>query len=279
MVFHPEHMNATPEDFEGNNGIGRYILLPGSDGRAKQIAENFEDVTVKEHSRRHNIYKGILKTEKGNIDIASVSSGMGTPSLDIIVNELFRLGAKRFLRVGTAGLLQPTYMNAGDFAIATGAVRDDGASTAYVSPEFPAIASFDVIHAAKQAAINLGMNKRVHTGIVHSKASLYAREFKTGPLADLNIKYMQQLTDAGVIASEMEASMLFVLASVFNHQIALKLGRPPRIKEKVRAGAICVILGEGDDFGTQVRLNKITEEVVELSLETIKILAHREFDL
>ena len=28
MSFKPEHMNATASDFEGNNGIGRYIFLP-----------------------------------------------------------------------------------------------------------------------------------------------------------------------------------------------------------------------------------------------------------
>ena len=51
MVFKPEHINACPEDFEGNDGIGRYILLPGSDGRAKKMSEKFKNVSVKEHSR------------------------------------------------------------------------------------------------------------------------------------------------------------------------------------------------------------------------------------
>jgi len=38
--FKPEHINATPEDLAGNNRIGRYILLPGSDGRAQEIASS-----------------------------------------------------------------------------------------------------------------------------------------------------------------------------------------------------------------------------------------------
>ncbi|MCP4176168.1 MAG: nucleoside phosphorylase [bacterium] len=276
MNFHPEHMNAIPEDFEGNGGIGRYVFLPGSDGRAKEIAENFNDVSVNEHGRRHNIYKGTLKTEKGTIDVASVSTGMGTPSLDIIVNELYRLGVKRFLRVGTAGLLQPAYMKGGDFAIATGAVKDDGATGSYLPAEVPAIASLDFVLASQKAALNLNFGDRTHIGIVHSKASLYAREFKTGPYAELNSQYMKVLADSGVIASEMEASMLFTLASIFNHELQLNAVNKNSASSYVKAGATCVILGEGSDFGSAEFLKKITNEVVELSLETIRELSYKE---
>lgn len=267
--FKPEHMNACKEDFYGNGNIGRYILLPGSDGRAKQIAEKFENVKAKEHSRRHNLYMGELKTANGKIDIASISSGMGTPSLDIIVNELIRLGAKRFLRVGTAGMLQPHYMKAGDFAIASGAIKDDGATHNYTCPEFPALGSFDFINAGLIAAKKLNYTNRTHVGIVHSKGSLYAREFKTGPLAAKNAEYMKLIADSGAIASEMEAAMLFVLTQIYNQQFSVQKKRKLENSEKIASGAICVILGEGDDFGTKEQLAKITNEVVDLSIQTI----------
>ena len=87
--FKPEHMNVTHEDLRGNNGIGRYVFFPGSDGRAKKIAEeHFKDLKVKEHPRAHNLYTGYLEAGGLKIDVASISSGMGTPSLDIIFNEL-----------------------------------------------------------------------------------------------------------------------------------------------------------------------------------------------
>ena len=174
---------------------------------------------------------------------------MGTPSLDIIVNELFRLGVKRFLRVGTAGLLQPQYMNAGDFVIGTAAVKDDGATQNYVPAEIPATASMEMVMAAKKAAAALNLSSRTHVGMMHSKGSLYAREFKTGPLSEENSRYMKILADSGVLASEMEASMLFTLASLFNHQMRLE-SKSHSSEELVKAGAICTILGEGDDFGS-----------------------------
>ena len=40
--FEPMHIEATRADLAGNSGIGRYVLLPGSDGRASQIAERGE---------------------------------------------------------------------------------------------------------------------------------------------------------------------------------------------------------------------------------------------
>lgn len=275
MSFKPEHMNASYEDFEGNNGIGRYVFMPGSDGRAKQIAENFSDVTVKEHSRRHNIYKGTLIHNDKKIDVAAVSSGMGTPSLDIIMNELYRLGAKRFLRVGTAGLLQPDYMKAGDFVIGTGAVKDDGATQTYVPLEIPALASLDFILAAEDAGKVLNISSGIHTGMIHSKSSLYAREFKKGPLAKENEEYMKILTDAGVLASEMEASMLFTLATIFNHEMQLK-HKSSSPSFQIKAGAICLILGEGDDFGSDEDLKKNTIKLIDLCLQTVKELAGKE---
>jgi len=275
MSFKPEHVNATAEDFLGNNGIGRYVFLPGSDGRAKQISENFTNVSVKGHPRGHNIYMGCLEYNGYKIDVAAVSSGMGTPSLDIIVNELFRLGVKRFLRVGTAGLLQPNYMKAGDFVIGTGAVKDDGATQNYVPSEVPAIASMDMVLAAQKAAEALKISSKTHSGLIHSKASLYAREFKTGPLAEENKRYMKILADSGVLASEMEASMLFTLATLFNHQMHLKNQSCEPVNQ-VKAGAICLILGEGDDFGTAETLKENTFRAVELSIQTVKELALEE---
>src|SRR5262245_18673294 len=100
--FNPFHINATAEDLAGNNGLGRYVLLPGSDGRAKAIAEYFTNTIVKTHPRGHHLYLGEIEGTNGPIEVATISSGMGCPSMEIILHELFHLGAKRFLRVGTA---------------------------------------------------------------------------------------------------------------------------------------------------------------------------------
>lgn len=262
--FVPHHLNAASADLRGNGGIGRYVLLPGSDGRAEQIAGSFSELRVLPSPRRHNLYVGSLGSEKGRVDVATVATGMGCPSVDIIVQELVKLGARRFLRVGTAGSLQPGRVSVGDLVAATAAVRDEGTSTTYVPAEFPAVASPEMVQAARAAARVLGVEERLHCGIVHTKDSLFAREFGEGPRRDENHRYMQVLEEAGVLASEMEAAHLFVLASV--------LGRD----KPVFAGAVLGIIGEDKPFADKQAAATTVDRAVELALETVRQLAAAE---
>jgi uridine phosphorylase len=270
-VFVPHHINATPEDLAGNGGIGRYILLPGSDGRAAQIAELFEDVTVKTHPRHHNLYMGTLRHAGRAIDVAVISTGMGCASLDIIVNELFQLGGKRFLRVGTAGSLQPNRIRVGAVVVATASVRDEHTSRVYVPVEVPAVASLEFVMAARQAAAALG--RKAHFGTVHCKDSLYAREFGEGPMARQNREYMELLINSGTLASEMESSQLFVLASLFNHRL-LQRGEGPL--NRVVAGAILGVVGDDRPFASPEEGQAAVDGSIALAIETIRQLAASE---
>src|SRR5579872_1780749 len=171
-AFKPEHINATTDDLEGNGGIGRYIFIPGSDGRAKDIAKHFKNVVVKTHPRGHNIYLGSLSLNGHTIEVASIASGMGCPSMEIILHELFYLGAKRFIRVGTAGSLQPSWIKVGDMINVQASVRDEDTTLHYFPNEVPAIASLEFLSAILLSAEKLGFAHELHTGTVHCKSSL-----------------------------------------------------------------------------------------------------------
>ena len=261
MNFKPEHINAAEEDFIGNHGFGRYIFFPGSDGRAADIAKRFSNLKIKEHPRRHNLYMGTIESDGHKIDVGAIASGMGTPSLDIICNELLHLGARRFLRVGTAGLIQPEYMKPGDLVIGTGSVRDEGASKTYVPPEYPAIASLEMVNAALSATKKLN-SLNVHAGVLHSKDSLFAREFGQGTMSEENKRYMQILQNAGVVASEMESAMLFILTEIWDHKMKKEK------KGRVFSGAICAVVGEGTAFASNEEIQRITEDLIQLSIHT-----------
>lgn len=256
--FTPLHIAATSEDFIGNNGHGRYLLLPGSDSRAKKISQMFDkEPVIRASSRGHNLYTGTITHDGVTIDIGAISTGMGTPSTDIILNELIKLGASKLLRVGTCGLLQPRFMKAGDLAIATSAIRDESATTRYVPKEFPAVASHDMVSASIVAAKEI-IGSNFHTGIFHTKDSLYAREFKQGPMEIENSRYMEIIKNSGAIASEMEASMLFILASYYKNSL----------QSNIMAGAMCTVLGEDDDFGTPEDVSKATTQMLEVAIRT-----------
>jgi len=272
--YKPYHLNASADDLAGNNGIGRYILLPGSDGRAKEISKQFDQLTIKSHDRGHNLYLGTIVHKKKPIAVAAVSSGMGCPSMEIILHELFHLGGKRFLRLGTAGSLQPNLVKLGDLVNAQAAVRDEDTTDDYVPAGFPANASPECITAILEAAKLLGLAGYLHTGLVHCKSSFYAREFGEGPKNQINKNYINLLTKCGVLASEMETSALFILSQLYNYQLMQK-GNGPAFR--VLCGAILSIVADPahstDPFATAAQSAKTITNMTNLSLETIRLLA------
>lgn len=223
MGFVPNHILATAEDVATPQSDGRVFLMPGSPARALRIAENFSELRTIESPRGHDVHVGYFERDGRRVELGCVSSGMGCPSLGIIARELIELGVRRIVRVGSAGSLQET-VRSGHVVIATGAVRDEGASDAYAPREFPALAAPALTSALEQAARRLLPPATYHLGIVHSKDSLYGREFGDGPLRESNDRYIEELTALGVAASEMEASHLFVLAQVHRIEAACVLG-------------------------------------------------------
>lgn len=272
-MFKPHHINATPDDLKGNNGIGRYILLPGSEGRAKEIAQLFENVTVKSHQREHNLYLGTIQSNHKCIDVATVASGMGCPSMEIILHELFNLGAKRFLRVGTAGTLQQGWIEDGCIINVQASVRDEDTTTHYEPIEIPAIASLEFINAIQAATKQLGL-EQVFTGIVHCKSSLFARELEAGPKAAENQQYLSILSQSGVLATEMETAALFIQSQLYNYQL-MKEAKDPQ--HHVLAGAILTVIGTSEDRLEETTISlQAKENAIKLALESIKILANQE---
>ena len=275
--FTPLHIHATREDCMGNSGAGRYLFLPGSDDRARLIARYFDqEPIIRSSPRGHHFYLGTITRDGNVIDVASLATGMGTPSAEIIITELLKLGAKKFLRVGTCGLLQPMFMSSGDLAVATASIKDEASSRCYVPDEYPALASFEMLQAIHQAARVLH-SVRVHYGVFHTKSSLYAREFEAGPLHQEHHDYMTTIAQAGAIASEMESSILFTLTQLADAEVNQTY--PVSLKHRILSGAICSVLGQGDDFANSADQAKYTENMIELAITSFLVLhktIHRE---
>ena len=237
MPFRPLHLSAEEQDFAGNGGRGRYLLLPGSRARAAAIAGRFEGVVTKSHPRGHDLHLGQLRHSGVVLDVGVIATGMGCPSIDLIVTELIALGAKVLLRVGTCGSMQPDVAT-GDIVVATAAVRDEGTSRNYLPLEMPALPSFPILRAMITAANDQAPRSgRIHFGPVHTKDSLYAREMGFGPRGEEHLAYQRLLTQAGVMVSEMECAHLFVLGA---------LGPRAEAKERVHTGAVLAVIGDHD---------------------------------
>jgi uridine phosphorylase len=261
--FIPHHLTMKPEHASGNTGRGRVFFLPGSDGRAQRIAERFSSLQVLPSDRRHNVFLGQLDHGAGQVDVGVVATGMGCPSLDIIVTELIQLGVRTLIRVGTAGSLRPDAVRAGSLVIATAAVRDEAASDAYATREVPAVADRRVVAALEGAAHRLGLADRTFAGLIHTKDSLYGREFGEGPRSEENQSYMRHLAGLGVLASEMEAAHLFILSQVHSREIAA-IGTAA---DRVASGAVLAIIGDDTPFADKATTDEAEGHAVDVALE------------
>jgi len=194
--------------------IGDYapvVLLPGDPNRATKIAERFDGGL--ENARQVSAHRGMLGytgTFNGR-PVSVQTSGMGTPSLAIVAEELLRLGAKQLIRVGTCGGIAPG-LKTGDLVIASSACPTDGATATYLHGDaYAPTADFALTHALVHAAEAAGVPARV------------------GPVASVDVFYNPDLDYAskwrsrGVLAFEMEASVLFYLAARSGVQAACLL--------------------------------------------------------
>jgi len=196
------HVHLKPGD------VGRYVLLPGDPGRSEKIAHYFDDSKFVASNREFVTYTGTLLGEK----VSVTSTGIGCPSTAIAVEELIAVGADTFIRVGTSGAMQP-YINSGDIAIISGCIRDEGTTLHYMPPEFPAIANFDVVMALREGAARINMP--FYIGVSQSKDSFYGEvEPDRMPVAARLNERWKAWKMGGAICSEMEASSIFIIASI-----------------------------------------------------------------
>lgn len=238
------HIGLGPDALAGNDGLGRVVFLPGSRGRAQDIAQHFEDVQHVGNRRALDSWRGTLSRGGRTIDALSISSGMGTASTEVVLHELLEAGARRVVRVGSCGSLNPS-MKPGEVAILTGAVRDELASRHLAPVEVPAVAQPGAVQAMIAGARSAGLADHAFLGVGHTKATLYAREFAHGPLADEHRRYGRLLRDCGVLASDMEAAMLFIQAAVRSAGHVAPLSAGPRATP-VEAAVVLGVYGDDD---------------------------------
>jgi purine-nucleoside phosphorylase len=195
------------------------VLLPGDPNRARRISERFDSGSA----RQVNDHRGLLGftgTYNGT-PISVQTSGMGTPSMSIVAEELLRLGAKRLIRVGTCGGIAKG-LKTGDLVIATAACPVDGSTATYLHGEaYAPAADFALTRALVDAAVAAGMEAR--TGLVASVDVFY----------NTDDDYAQRWRDRGVLAFEMEASALFFLAARAGVQAACALTVSDVLSEEV----------------------------------------------
>ncbi|MEC9489172.1 MAG: nucleoside phosphorylase [Halanaerobium sp.] len=198
------------------SAIREKALVCGDPARAQAIAAKLDSAEEVSWNREYRAFNGV----KDGVELTVASHGVGAAGAAICFEELIKGGAREIIRVGTAGSLQQDITD-GEIVIAAGAVRKDGLTEQLVPPEYPALADAEIIKSLEGAGERLGYETR--TGVVLTIAAFYPEIL---PLT--NNLYSR----AGVIAVEMEASALFVIAALHG----------------IKAGAVLAIDGLAIDF-------------------------------
>jgi len=240
----------------GKGDVGKYVLLPGDPGRTELIAKFFDDAKEMAFNREYRTFTGHITGYNGKkIKISTTSTGIGCPSTAICIEELAKIGAETFIRVGTAGSLQKE-VKIGDVVISTAAIREEGTTRQYIPLSYPAVASIDVTNALISAAKKLKF--RWHAGIVHCKDAFYIESEKGAlplPLQEYNDLLWKAWERGNALATSMESAALFVISSI----------------KKLNAGEVLAIIGATWSKAPIVKKVGI-EEAIKIAIEAVKIL-------
>jgi uridine phosphorylase len=182
--------------------LAERVLLPGDPGRALALSQELlERPLMFNHNRGLWGYTG---TAADGEPLTIQSTGIGGPSAAIVLEELIVLGARRAIRVGTAGSLGELAL--GELLLATEAIAADGTSRALGADE--RVAPDQALLAALERAAPAARH-----GPIVSSDLFY----------EVGVPRFQAWREAGALAVEMEAAALFTIGRLRGIQVACAL--------------------------------------------------------
>jgi len=249
----------------GVGDIAQWVFLCGDPDRVPKIAADWEEGREVCRVREYVIHTGV----RNGVLLSAASTGIGGASTAILMEELAKLGAHTFIRVGNSGALASEVV-LGDYVITSAAIRDEGTSRSYILSGYPAVAHPEVTMALVQSAREGG--HRHHVGITWSTDGFYSRNKMLDeggkPVSMSYEGYSQSwmnalLSDmraARALNIEMESAVILTLANLFG----------------LRAGCICTVSdrtpwpGPGQDM---IALDKNIQGAIEVATQAMLRLA------
>lgn len=238
--------------------VARYVLLTVrdplcayDDDPATQIAARLDGA---ERIGRSGMFTTWTGSHEG-VPITVISGGSGSPEAELIMHELLEFtDADTFIRVGGSGGYHPS-VEPGTVVIATGVVRDEGMTQAYVPASFPAVADHDVVAAMRVAAQRLGLPHRL--GITRSSDSDFVgvgRPGVGGYFQPWHADILETWARAGVLNGDRESAAVVTLALLFGK----RGGSVCSVADNVIAGR-SFTAGAGHEHGIEIALAGLLE--------------------
>ena len=235
----PIHLRANKSDYAST------VLLVGDPGRAENISKVLKNSKLVNKNRGLLGYTGTYKDKQ----ISVQTTGMGCPSTAIVVEELIQLDVKRLIRIGTCGGIGKDIKPL-DIIGAVAASPFDGTTREYLDNEPHApFATFEILKTAYDVSKTMGIN--VYFSSIASVDVFY------NPFSD----YVEKLRAKGIIAVEMETSLIYYLANRSNKQAATFL-------------LVSDIVGGGEEFTKYVTDQDLAKGMDQLINYVLEVFYH-----
>ncbi|MDD1776321.1 MAG: nucleoside phosphorylase [Candidatus Methanomethylicus sp.] len=185
------HLKCDRED------VSPKIVVCGDPGRTSKIADMLDNLKLVSGNRGLLTYTGKYRGERVTLS----TTGMGTPSAAIVMEELVMLGAKAVIRLGTTGSIS-NLVSLGDVIVPNEAIPLDGTSRAYMKIGGTPFPDMEFSNSIAENARNLGL--RCHRGKVCTSDTFYLEEQRDSQYWALK----------GALSFEMECAIIFILGKL-----------------------------------------------------------------
>jgi uridine phosphorylase len=247
------HVGFGPSDLPPGTTIA---LLSGDPERSEHIAMD-RLANGRALSRNRGLDAFVADLPSGR-PVVCATSGMGAPSMSIVVNELVQIGIRTVIRIGTSGSIQE-HVRVGSVVIGSGALTNQGAADDIAPPQYPAAADPFLTVALAEAAASAGVDH--HVGIMASADTFFEGQERSASSANPHLlRRLEGMVDEyaalRVLNFEMEAGTLFKMGNVYGFHAGCVCGiiaqrtedeRPDLTKKDAAVdGAIAVAIAAAD---------------------------------
>lgn len=201
------YIGATSEE------VGGAAILVGDPARIDRIAAHMEKPVFLDEKRGLRTVTGGRAGQR----VTATAFGMGAPIATVVLHELFHLGVRTFLRIGTAMVAGPAVL--GDFVVAEAALRADGTSDTYAPRGYPAVADSAMV--AALSARLARTNRDWHAGVFATYDGFYTQMFALDEgHRQTMLALRQDMEHYRILAADMETSALLVAGRILGARVA-----------------------------------------------------------
>lgn len=233
------------------------VLLCGDPQRTRRIAQHTDGVNCLQVLSENRGLNSYLCASADGTRFIAATSGMGAPSLSIVVNELVQLGMRRIVRVGTCGGIAEQ-VKVGSLVISQAALCRQGAANDIAPRDYPAAADPFLTVALANAADKLNVD--YHLGVTASVDTFYEGQERTDSANPQLQRVLQGVTEEyshlKILNYEMEAGTLFKMGLVYGFA----------------AGCVCAVLAQRSSSEEVVieRKEQAEADAVQVALGVLK---------